>query len=676
MTSDQSSDPSNDHCSDETVLAFTGQRCTSEYLNTWIGPYKLLKELGEGGMGVVYLAEQEQPVRRRVAVKVIRPGMGSEQAVARFEQERQAIAMMDHANIAKVLDAGTTTSGQPYFAMELVLGVPITEYCDSHCLSLRERLDLYVPVCKAIQHAHQKGIIHRDIKPSNVLVTAQDGTAIPKVIDFGVAKATERLTDRTMYTQFGTVVGTLEYMSPEQAESSALGIDTRSDIYSLGAVLYELVTGATPFGNKTHDATFTEVLRIIREEEAPRPSTRLTRADSPEAAAAARGMDRATLARQVKGDLDWIVMKCLEKDRTLRYETALHLAHDIEHFLADEPVDASPPSARHRARRLMRKYWKPLAAVALFIVLLIGGAAASTWQAMRATRAEYRVRETAQLMQAERDRARLALTRQIAERLDGDLRRLAMAGQVLAATLGQRADWKESDLETWLRTILDQDERIFGMALAFEPRQFDPNQEDYCLYVFRGPQAVEKKQLIPPGYIPVYREWDWYKKPLLAQQARWSDPYIDTGGGEIPMVTYSTPFYRDGKVAGVLTLDLSVQYFDVLRGWMGEQHLGDDSYGFIVSSSGIIISHPHPEFDFARTGSHTTRPPNITAMSGVDPDFAALATRFLNEPQGNGAALDPFTGRPATFLFARLPSAGWTFVAVIDDALPTAEQGG
>src|SRR5262245_4327626 len=259
-------------------MVLTSDQPAADRLGTRIGPYKLLQEIGEGGMGTVFMAEQEQPVRRRVALKIIKPGMDSAQVIARFEAERQALALMDHVNIARVFDGGTTENGRPYFVMELVHGVPITKYCDDNRLSPRERLELFVPVCQAIQHAHQKGIIHRDLKPSNVMITLYDGKPVPKVIDFGVAKATEqRLTERTLFTQYGTMVGTLEYMSPEQAEMSAMGVDTRSDIYSLGVLLYELLTGSTPLNPKRmKEAAYAEILRMIKEEEPPKPSTRLS----------------------------------------------------------------------------------------------------------------------------------------------------------------------------------------------------------------------------------------------------------------------------------------------------------------------------------------------------------------------------------------------------------------
>ena len=300
-----------------------------------IGPYKLLERIGEGGMAIVYMAHQEKPLRRRVALKIIKLGMDTQQVIARFEVERQALALMDHPNIAKVLDAGATETGRPYFVMELVRGVSITEYCDKHRLNMRERLELFVPVCNAVHHAHQKGIIHRDLKPSNIMVTMHDGRSVPKVIDFGIAKATNhRLTDRTVFTHFAEMIGTPEYMSPEQADMSGLDIDTRTDIYSLGVVLYELVTGILPFDSDTlRAAAIDEVQRIIREVEPLRPSTRLTAlGKKAEEIAILRRTDVMTLARRLHKELEWIPLKAMRKDRTRRYTSASELANDIQNY--------------------------------------------------------------------------------------------------------------------------------------------------------------------------------------------------------------------------------------------------------------------------------------------------------------------------------------------------------
>jgi serine/threonine protein kinase/WD40 repeat protein len=417
-------------------------------LGTQIGPYTLVQEIGQGGMGVVYMAQQHEPVRRQVALKIIRPGMDTRQVVARFEAERQALAMMDHVNIARVLDAGTTEQGRPYFVMELVHGVPITRYCDDNRLTPRKRLELFVPVCQAIQHAHQKGIIHRDIKPSNVMVTHYDAKPVPKVIDFGVAKATEQqLTERTLLTQYGAMVGTLEYMSPEQAEMSALGVDTRSDVYSLGVLLYELLTGSTPLSRtQIKDASYAEILRMIMEEEPPRPSARLSNSgEALTSISAQRQTEPAKLSKLLRGELDWIVMKTLEKDRNRRYATANGLAADVQRYLNDDPVLACPPSAGYRCRKFARRHRRPVLAALLVLLALGCGVVGTTWGLIRTSRARAdAVREAKEksLALADKETALTAAResrRSGEERLFGSMLALAQANR-RSGRPGQRCE--------------------------------------------------------------------------------------------------------------------------------------------------------------------------------------------------------------------------------------------
>jgi serine/threonine protein kinase len=447
----------------------------AERPGTRVGPYRLLEQIGEGGFGLVFVAEQQEPVRRKVALKVIKPGMDSRQVIARFEAERQALALMDHPNIARVLDAGATQSGGPYFVMELVRGIPITDYCDQHQLTPRERLELFVTVCNAIQHAHQKGIIHRDVKPSNVLVTSHDGKPVAKVIDFGVAKALhQHLTERTIYTNFAQMVGTPLYMSPEQAEMSGLDVDTRSDIYSLGVLLYELLTGTTPLEKRRFArAAYDEIRRLIREEEPPRPSQRLSTSEALPKLAASRKVEPAKLPRMMRGELDWIVMKALEKDRTRRYESASGLARDVQRYLADETVEACPPSAGYRLRKFARKHRTALTSAVMVTLLLLAGIAVSAWQAVRATRAEG-------LAVAERD------AKEQARAAEAEQRHLAVAqqGRALAAEAEAKAQAKEAKDRLALATALTQflQNDLLGQAgsKAQADRQFEP---DYNLTI-------------------------------------------------------------------------------------------------------------------------------------------------------------------------------------------------
>ena len=391
-----------------------------ESAGSTIGHYKLLQQIGEGGFGVVYMAEQLRPVKRRVALKVIKAGMDTKQVVARFEAERQALAMMDHPNIAKVHDAGSTEAGRPYFVMELVRGVPITEYCDENNLSTEERLELFIAVCQAVQHAHQKGVIHRDLKPSNVMISLHDDKAVPKVIDFGVAKATQMdLTDKTLFTHFEQFIGTPAYMSPEQAQLSGLDIDTRSDIYALGVLLYELLTGTTPFDSKElMKAGMDEVRRVIREEEAPRPSIRLSTMGGAARTHLAKHRKAAPdkLMGLLRGDLDWIVMRALEKDRARRYESANGFAEDIRRHLADEPVSAAAPSAAYRIGKYVRRHRAGLGVAAVIAILLVAGTVVSSWMAIEATN-ERRKAETAKANEKkEREKAETARENEVNER--------------------------------------------------------------------------------------------------------------------------------------------------------------------------------------------------------------------------------------------------------------------
>lgn len=445
--------------------------------NRHIGPYRLVSPLGEGGFGRVWRAEQEEPIRRQVALKVIKPGMVSLEIVARFEGERQALALMDHPHIATVLDAGETEGGQPWFAMELVEGVPITDYCDARCLTIPERLRLFVPICRAVQHAHQKGVLHRDLKPSNILVEESDGCPVPKVIDFGIAKALEAGGEGStglslLRTQGFSLVGTPSYISPEQAGLDGLDVDSRSDLYSLGVVLYELLTGTTPLTRETAGADLPEVLRKVREWDPPSPRRRVSELrEGGSSLAATCGTEWRRLQTQLRGDLDWITLKALEKDRERRYSSAAALAEDLERHLRSEPVSAGPPTASYRFGRMARRHKGTLAAASFVVAALLSGLGLTTWQAIRATRAE-RVAE-AQLAEtlrekqradAEADRAdeRAAVAEAVAGFLKNDI--LLQAGGQGQANAGFAPN---PDLT--LREALDRAAAMVGESLGSEP---------------------------------------------------------------------------------------------------------------------------------------------------------------------------------------------------------------
>ncbi len=457
-TQDSVSDADADAAFDpDATITADGVLPREEMLGETVGHYKLVERLGEGGFGTVYVAEQEEPVRRRVAFKITKLGMDTKRVVARFKIERQALAMMDHPGIAKVLDAGATASGRPYFVMELVNGIKITEYCDQNRLSTRRRLELFIKVCRAIEHAHQKGIIHRDIKPSNILIAQHDGHPAPKVIDFGIAKATQSDSiDKTAFTQFDQFMGTPAYMSPEQAGLGGLDVDTRTDIYSLGVLLYELLTSQTPLETKTLQARgFDEMRRLIRDHEPPRPSARLINQKSSDSTMTAKrhSTDPVKLVKMVRGDLDWVVMKCLEKDRGRRYETAGNLAGDVQRFLNDEPVEARPPSQLYRFQKLVRRNKFAFAAGFVVWLALVIGLGMTTWFGLKAN-------EERDLAQTESKRADIA--RQAAEE----------------AQKQAEADRKQAELERKkAEAALQQSESDRAKAQAAEKKAEDSEKE-------------------------------------------------------------------------------------------------------------------------------------------------------------------------------------------------------
>jgi len=503
----------------------------SEGPGSVIGRYKLLERIGEGGFGVVYMAEQKEPVKRRVALKIIKLGMDTKEVIGRFEAERQALALMDHPNIAKVLDGGATASGRPYFVMELVRGVPITQYCDQNNLPPVERLKLFTQVCHAIQHAHQKGIIHRDIKPSNVLVTLQDGVPVPRVIDFGLAKATQlELTQKTVFTRFHQFLGTPGYMSPEQAELGSLDIDTRSDIYSLGVLLYELLAGRTPFDiEDLVKAGLDEMRRRIREEEPVRPSMRLSTMAEAERMRVAkhRRSEAPKLVRLLRGDLDWIVMKCLEKNRARRYDTANGLALDLQHYLGSEPVVARPPSVAYRFRKLLHRHKLAFGTAALVALALVAGAVISTWEAILAKRAQREAeaaRQRAEASDRESQHNLYVASMNLVQQA-WDQNNMGRMGELLEETAtypGRGFEWYYWQRQMHLELITFRGHRASVLAAAFSPdgQRIVTGSEDSTAKVWEA--ATGKELLTLKGHS--YCVWSLAFSP----DGRW----IVTGGGD------------------------------------------------------------------------------------------------------------------------------------------------
>ncbi len=595
------------------------------------GDYDVLAEIGKGGMGVVYKAMQRR-LKRVVALKMILGGAHAGASdLARFRTEAEALAHLQHPNIVQVYEVGEH-DGLPFFSLEFCDGGSLAAQLAGTPRQPAEAARIVLTLAQAMHAAHQRGVIHRDLKPANVLLTA-DGTL--KITDFGLAK---RLDDDSGQTKSGAILGTPSYMAPEQAQGRLQDIGPATDVYALGAILYELLTGRPPFRAATALDTVLQVLSVE-----PVPPTQLQ-----------PGVPR---------DLETVCLKCLHKEPKKRYGSALELAEDLGRFGRGEPVTARPVGRLERTWRWCRRYPARAAllgvSLALLFVLLVGGFLFNR-------SLHYQLEQTER---AERE-LRRALARQVAERLDRDLRQLATVPEMLAMTLGQRTDWTEPQLDAWLRAALVREPRLFGTTVAFQPYEFSlrgEKQPDYALYVWREGGGLTTRRLTPKTYKPPYWEWDWYSKPRQQRRALWSEPFVDEGGGNIAMVTYSVPVRRATAFTGVVTGDLSLDYFKQLRTWLKELKLGENGYGFVVSREGVFLSHPNPNYEMplksAAPPVKISEVPEFQADAGV----RELTRRLFAETAGEVHAVDPWTGRPSSFHFARVPSAGWTFVAVIGE---------
>jgi serine/threonine protein kinase/tetratricopeptide (TPR) repeat protein len=564
----------------------------TEGAGTSIGPYRLLERIGEGGFGIVYMAEQQRPVRRKVALKIIKPGMDSRLVVARFEAERQALALMDHPNIAQVFDGGATATGRPYFVMELVRGIPITEFCDQNRLTVRQRVELFVTVCNAVHHAHQKAIIHRDLKPSNVMVTMHDDKAVVKIIDFGIAKAVgQQLTEKTLFTNFAQMIGTPLYMSPEQAQMSGLDVDTRSDIYALGVLLYELLTGSTPFDQeRLRTVAFDEIRRIIREEEPPKPSTRLRVTDAATSEASIkRGIDPRHLRQQIRGELDWIVMKCLEKDRNRRYDVANGLALDLSRYLNNERVQACPPTLTYRMRKFARRHRASLSTAGLLLAIALLGCAMTVWQAIRAASA----RATAARAELDLTRTRQLAAEEQARTITRDLETLGKANNLIESgrSHGDFSNWAKAEADftaalklrpdhssAWLaRGQLYGRLHLWDLAAADFQEAFKRQDQEYVQSLYCGAmlrlivgdeagfRAVCQRMIKQFDLDADARGWEseaivrlclLAEEPILAPDrlVRLTQRYVDAGRSKERVFRLAVALYRAGQYEAGLPL--------------------------------------------------------------------------------------------------------------------------
>jgi serine/threonine protein kinase len=614
--------------------------------------YEILGELGRGGMGVVYKARQ-LGLKRLVALKMLLAGpQASPSERARFKAEVEAIARVQHPNLVQIFEVGEH-EGRPFFAMEYVDGGNLQDKIAAQPQPPARAAELVEVLARAIHVAHQRGVIHRDLKPANILLQRDEGRGtrdaeptgsasplaprpsplIPKITDFGLAKRLDVSGGPTL-TQH--VLGTPSYMAPEQATGQSRNVGPTTDVYALGAILYQLLTGRPPFQGETALGIICQVTT-----DDPVPPRRLQPG--------------------VSTDLETICLKCLEKSPRQRYASAAALADDLHRFLAGEPIQARPISWWRRAAKWARR--RPavaglLAVSGLALLLLLAG---GMWFTQRLA-TELHKTEVAERNLEE------ALAHQVAAGLDSDLRQLEMVPQAMAALLAERTDWKEEQLEIWMRSLVKKDDRIFGLSVAFEPGQLGgaAGPKDFCLYVHEHADSLRTLQLLPPSYPPpFYRDRDWYKLARLAQRPTWSEPYQAPGADGKPMVTYSVPFYRDGRFTGVATADLSIAYLRKLHDQLQGLYLGPNRSSFVLSPEGTFLYHPDRRYEF---------PAEMSSLKRLElaPDFEALVSRMRQEQMGRQRATDFLSGRPATFLFTRLASTGWDFVLVHPD---TAENG-
>jgi len=583
-----------------------------------IDGYRIEYELGRGGMGVVYRAVQTK-LDRTVAIKMVLAGHAQGPDRARFMNEAAAVARFHHPNIVQIYEVGEVES-RPFFSLEYVDGGNLEDKLEKGPMAWREAAKMMSVVADAIHAAHETGIVHRDLKPANVLLTP-DGT--PKVTDFGIAK---RL-DAIKQTQTGQILGTPCYMAPEQALGRNDLVGPATDVYALGAMLYDMLTGRPPFEADTTLDTLMQA--VVREPVPPRD-----------------------LQPSIPRDLDIICLKCLEKKPHRRYPSAQDLVEDLECLLKGEPIHARPISTWERLRRWGRQHpaWAALTlAVSLALLVLIGVGAWFTQRLHRELQATEAARQEATRAQGE---LRQRLVRRTAASIDSDLKQLAGVPRVVAAALAHRSDWSDEQLRAWLESELEAEPHIFGMAIAFEPHAHDPSAENYCLYAHNDKGKIEVKQLLPPEYTPLYREWEWYRD--APKGGGFSEPYIDEGGGDIPMVTFSMPFERAGKKAGVVTADLSLEYFRALEKSMRNSDLGGNGYMFVLTRKGTIVSHPASEFRFPAPGA------NKPKQSG-----SSVWSQVLSGTVGSTAGLDLVTGKSADLLFAPVEASGWSCVGVL-----------